>query len=312
MNLPHVHLLLNHFPIIGTIIALGLFLFALIGRSDDLKKASLVIFAGIALLSIPTYMSGNGAEEALRKLPGVSKNAIMAHNNAALVSIVFMELTGLFAWLGLWQFRRFVHARTWTLATVVVLSAATVYFMTVTGNTGGQIRHTEILSSQEATSLAGASVPMFAAGLSMFVTGTKWMWPVCETLHFVGLSLLMGVVLLVDLRMLGFMKSVSFPVLHRLLPWGILGFGINVMTGLLFFIGVPDQYTNSIPFQWKMAMVLLAGANALYFTMFDEVWALTPGDDAPMQAKVAAGSAVILWVAIMWCGNMLPFIGDSF
>ena len=78
MNLPHVHLLLNHFPIIGTLIALGLYLFALIGRSEDLKRASLVIFAGIALLSIPTYMSGNGAEEALRKLPAVSKNAIAA------------------------------------------------------------------------------------------------------------------------------------------------------------------------------------------------------------------------------------------
>ena len=146
----------------------------------------------------------------------------------------------------------------------------------------------------------------------MFVTGTKWMWPTCETLHFIGLSLLMGVVFLVDLRMLGFMKSLSFPVLHRLLPWGILGFGMNVMTGLLFFIGQPDQYIKSTPFQWKMALVLIAGANALYFTMFDEVWILAPGDDAPMQAKVAAGSAVVLWVAIMWCGNMLPFIGDSF
>jgi uncharacterized membrane protein len=312
MNLPHVHLLLNHFPIIGTIIALGLFLFALIGKSDDLKRASLVVFAGIALLSIPTYMSGNGAEETLRKLPGVSKNAIAAHNNAALVSVVLMELTGMFAWLGLWQFRRFLHARRWTLATVVLLSVATVYFMSVTGSTGGEIRHTEILTAQETTATANASVPMFAAGLSMFVTGTKWMWPVCETLHFIGLSLLMGVVILVDLRMLGVMKNVSFPVLHRLLPWGILGFGINVLTGLLFFIGSPDQYVKSVPFQWKMALVLIAGANALYFTMFDEVWVLKAGDEAPMQAKVAAGSAVLLWVAIMWCGNMLPFLGDSF
>src|ERR1022692_343576 len=307
MNLPHVHLLLNHFPIIGTLIALGLYLFALIGRSEDLKRASLVIFAGIALLSIPTYMSGNGAEEALRKLPAVSKNAIMAHNNAALVSLVFMELTGMFAWLGLWQSRRFLHARSWTVVAVLLLSVVTVYFMTVTGNTGGQIRHSEILSAQEATSLAGASVPMFAGGLSMFVTGTKWMWPACETLHFIGLSLLMGIVLLVDLRMLGVIRRISFPVLHRLLPWGILGFGINVLTGLLFFIGQPDQYVKSTPFQWKMALVLIAGANALYFTMFDEVWVLAPEDEAPMQAKVAAGSAVVLWVAIMWCGNMLPF-----
>jgi hypothetical protein len=46
--------------------------------------------------------------------------------------------------------------------------------------------------------------------------------------------------------------------------------------------------------------------------MFDDVWVLKPGDEAPVRAKVAAGSAVILWIAIMWCGNMLPFIGDSF
>ena len=60
MNLAHVHLLLNHFPVIGTIIGLGLFLVSLFGKSDDLKRASLVIFLGIALLTIPTYLSGNG------------------------------------------------------------------------------------------------------------------------------------------------------------------------------------------------------------------------------------------------------------
>jgi len=312
MNLPHVHLLLNHFPIIGTIIALGVFLFGLIGKSDDLKRAGLVIFTGIALLSIPTYMSGNGAAGVLGKLPGVSKNAIAAHNNAAVVSIFFMEFTGLFAWLGLWQYRRFTNARAWTVAAVVVLSVIAVYFMAVTGTTGGQIRHEEILTADEAKALNAATVPPFASGLSMFVTSTKWMWPVCETLHFIGLSLLMGVVLLVDLRMMGWMKRIPFSVLHRLMPWAILGFAMNVLTGMLFFIGSPGQYFASTVFQWKMIFVLVAGANAIYFTMFDEVWRLEPGADAPMMAKLAAGGAVVLWIAIMWCGNMLPFIGDSF
>jgi uncharacterized membrane protein len=312
MNLPHIHLLLNHFPIIGTIIALGLFLLALIGKSEDLKRASLVILAGIALLAMPTYMSGNGAAQLLQKLPGVSKNAIAAHNNAAMISMVFVELTGMFAWLGLWQSRRFLHMRNWTVAAVLILAAITLYFMSVTGNTGGQIRHEEILSKQEVADLATTVVPPLVDEVAMAMTGTRFMWPTCETLHFVGLSLLMGVVLLVDLRMMGLMKSISFPVLHRLLPWGILGFGINVLTGMAFFIGQPSQYFNSKPFQWKIALVLIAGANALYFTMFDEVWVLAPGDAAPMKAKVAAGSAVVLWVAIMWCGNMLPFIGDSF
>jgi uncharacterized membrane protein len=311
MNLPHVHLLLNHFPIIGTIIALGLFLISVIGKSDDLKRASLVVFAGIALLSIPAYMSGNGAEDAIRKLPGLNKAAVAAHNNAAVVSLVFVELTGIFAWLALWQFRRFSQARQWCVATVLLLSVVTIYFMTITGNTGGEIRHPEINPAQQ-TAVAVADSLVDAKALGTFVTGTKWIWPTCETLHFIGLSLLLGVVFLVDLRMLGIIKNVSFPALHRLLPWGILGFSMNVLTGLLFFIGEPGQYYKSAVFQWKMALVLIAGANALYFTMFDEVWVLAPGDEAPMQAKVAAGSAVLLWVAIMWCGNMLPFIGDSF
>jgi uncharacterized membrane protein len=311
MNLPHVHLLLNHFPIIGTIVALGLFAISLIGKSDDLKRASLVVFVGIALLSIPVYMTGNGAAEAIQKLPGLSKEAVAAHNNAALVSLVFMELAGMFAWLALWQYRRFSHARNWCVVAVLLLSAATVYFMAVTGNTGGEIRHPE-MHPEQTVAVAVADSMVDAAAFGSFVTDSKWMWPTCETLHFIGLSLLLGVVFLVDLRMLGVVKNVSFAALHRLLPWGILGFAMNTLTGLVFFIGQPGQYVKSAAFQWKIALVLIAGANALYFTMFDEVWVLAPGDEAPMQAKVAAGSAVVLWVAIMWCGSMLPFIGDSF
>lgn len=314
MNLPHVHLLLNHFPIIGTIIALCLFLFSLLGRSDDLKRACFVIFTGISLLTIPTFMTGNAAAERLRKMPDVSQAVVAAHNNAAIVSLFFIEFTGLFAWLALWQYRRWAHARNWTVVTVLLFSLASVYFMAVTGNTGGEIRHPEIRSVAEATARAGdPAVPLIdAAKMSEYIEGVKWVWPTCETLHFVGLSLLLGVVFLFDLRMLGFMKQVSYPTLHRLLPWAILGFAINVLTGMIFFIGNAGQYTHSVPFGWKMAFVLVAGANALYFTMFDEVWDLQPDQDAPMMAKFAAGSAVVLWVAIMWCGSMLPFLGTSF
>src|SRR5437899_12759976 len=106
MNLAHVHLLINHFPTIGTMIALGLFLLGLIGKSDDLKRASLAVFLGLALVTIATYMSGNAAQLAIAKSPGVSKSLIQTHEGAALVGLAFMEMTGAFAWLGLWQFRR--------------------------------------------------------------------------------------------------------------------------------------------------------------------------------------------------------------
>ena len=86
-------------------------------------------------------------------------------------------------------------------------------------NLGGEIRHAEIRAGQEPVTPEGA----LARTVGSFVTDTPWMWPTCETLHFVGLSLLCGVVFLVDLRVLGVMKGVSFASLHRLVALGRAG-----------------------------------------------------------------------------------------
>jgi hypothetical protein len=318
MDLTHIHLLLNHFPTIGYIIGGGLFLLSLITKSDDLKRASLVILLGIALIAIPTYMSGNGAADAIKSLPGVSKSLIEIHEGAALVSMGFMLLTGAFAWLGLWQFRRLTHIPNWNLAVILVLTLVSLGLMVRASNLGGEIRHEEIRAAQGTVTPGVAAAPRaqespaLARTVGSFVTDTPWMWPTCETLHFVGLSLLCGVVFLVDLRVLGVMRGVSFASLHRLLPWAALGFGVNIGTGMLFFVGIPGQYIHNAAFYWKIGLVMLAGANALYFTLFDEPWALGPGEDAPLTAKIAAASAMVLWIAVMYCGSMLPFLGNSF
>jgi hypothetical protein len=315
MDLTHIHLLLNHFPTIGMIIGGGLFLLALIMKSDDLKLASLVVLLGIALLAIPTYMSGNGAQDALKSLPGVPKAMIEAHEGAALVAIAFMEVLGAFAWLGLWQFRRLAQIPAWNLTVILLLTLVTFGLMTRASNIGGEIRHSEIRAAETGTTPVeqpAAPGTGLARTVGSFVTETPWMWPTCETLHFVGLSLLLGVVLLVDLRVLGVMKGVSFASLHRLLPWAAFGFGLNVTTGMLFFVGIPGQYINNKAFYWKIGFVMLAGLNAVYFTILKEPWELGPGDDAPFTAKIAAASAMVLWVCVMYYGSMLPFIGNSF
>src|SRR6185503_13392214 len=103
MNLAHVHLLLNHFPTIGMLLGLGLFLLAIVAKSEDLKRACLGIFLGLALLSIPTFATGTAAQLALANTPEVSKAMIETHESAAFVAFGFMELTGALAWLGLWQ-----------------------------------------------------------------------------------------------------------------------------------------------------------------------------------------------------------------
>jgi hypothetical protein len=219
-----------------------------------------------------------------------------------------MEFTGAFAWLGLWQFRRLGRVPGWNLSVILILTLVSLGLMTRAANIGGEIRHSEIRAAQETVTPEGG----LARTVGSFVTETPWMWPTCETLHFVGLSLLLGVVLLVDLRVLGVVKGVSFKSLHRLLPWAAFGFGVNVVTGLLFFVGIPGQYTGNPAFYWKVGLVMLAGLNALYFTLLDEPWSLGPGEDAPLTAKIAAGSAMVLWVGVMYFGSMLPFLGNAF
>ena len=315
MNPAHLHLLLNHFPIIGSIIGLFLLLGALLGSSEELKKAALVLLLVLALLSIPTYLSGNAAQSQIQDLPGVSASLIDAHQNAALLAYVCIEISGAIAWFGLWQLRRTSRTDRGVLWAALLFSAVTAVLMANAGNLGGQIRHSEILSGVDppsAATNARFTLGLNAAALGKFVRGVKWVWPTLQTLHFMGLSLLMGVVFLVDLRILGPMRRVSFVSVHRLLPWGILGFGLNLVTGMCYFIAAPFQYTHNATFYWKIALVMLAGVNAIYFTVFEEPSTLGPGDEATMKTKMMALTAIVLWIGVMFCGLMLPFLGNAF
>ena len=312
LNLAHVHLLLNHFPTVGMIVGLGLFVVAIMTKSDHLKRASLVIFFGIALLSIPTFASGTAAGLALAKTPEVSKAMVDTHETAAFEALGVMELTGALAWLGLWQYRRLSRFPMGTLAAVLITGFVTFGLMGRAASIGGDIRHPEIRDGSATEETATANPPL-ARVIGDGMVNLKWGWPASETVHFIGLSLLFGVVLLVDLRMLGFLKGIPYSTLHRLLPWAVLGFGVNVVTGILFFIGAPpDFYVNNPVFIWKLALILVAGANALYFTVFEQPWILKAGGTPPITAKLAAASGILLWVGVIFCGQMLPFFGHSF
>jgi hypothetical protein len=313
-NPAHVHLLLNHVPTVGFGLALALFFVAHARRNDDLKRTGLVIFFAVAVVAIATYLSGNAAEAVVQGRRDILQQTIRAHEDAALLAFVFMEMTGFFAWLALWQWRRVPDLARWQLPTVLALAVVTFGLMARAAEMGGAIHHPEILAVEIATpadTTAGAGTGA-ARSIGMFVTSQPWVWPTAETVHFVGLCMLFTVVLIVDLRLLGMVKSVSYAAVYQLLPIGMLGFGLNLTTGLLFFIGTPEQYVHNTTFYWKMVFVVLGGLNVLYFMLEDAVWNVGPGDDAPLSSKVAAASAIVLWVAVLFCGHMLPFLGNSF
>jgi hypothetical protein len=304
MNLAHVHLLLNHVPTIGFGFGIGLLVASLVRESADLRRASYVVFFVVALVAIPTYLSGNAADFVLRTQRELLQDVVTAHQNAAMLALIPMEIVGLVSWLALWQSRR------WHQPAVLALSIVTFVLMARAANIGGQIRHPEIVAAGAAAS--APSWPSPAAMGAAFVLDHPWVWPICEVFHFVGLCLLFGVTLLVNLRLAGFISGFPLADLNRLLPWAVAGLGINIVTGMLFFLAAPEQYTQNSAFTWKMGLVLLGGLSLLYPTMFDE----EPDSafdilHAAMTRRLIGVCSLVIWIAVIFFGRFLPYLGTE-
>jgi hypothetical protein len=147
----------------------------------------------------------------------------------------------------------------------------------------------------------------------VFQAQVRWLWPLCETLHFAGLTLLLGVAGLFDLRLLGFMKRVSIGAVQEFMPWALVGFGVNLTTGLIFLISEPAQYVSNPTWWVKVAFLIVSGLNALIFQLAfsGRVNAIAPGEDTPASFKVIGAVSLFGWLGVLWAGRMLPFIGAS-
>jgi hypothetical protein len=145
--------------------------------------------------------------------------------------------------------------------------------------------------------------------------GVPWLWPLCETLHFMGMAMLVGIIGVLDLRMVGVAKALPIGPIAGFLPWGVAGFLINLCTGFVFFSGDPLQYSANPAFQLKVLFILLAGVNVLVFYatgLRRRVETVRAGQDAPLAARLLGATSLFLWVGVMYWGRMLPFIGDAF
>lgn len=144
MSAAHIHLLLNHIPILGSIFGLLLLLYAMVRRSDEIKRVCFGVFAITALLTIPVYLTGDGAARIVRALPDVSRDMIREHDGAATYSIIVAELLGVVSLLAWWLTRNGKKLATWMLVMVIVLSVLSSAIAMRTGYLGGQVRHSEV------------------------------------------------------------------------------------------------------------------------------------------------------------------------
>lgn len=143
MSLTHLHLLLNHFPVIGTLIVTVLLAWAVFRRSGEITRVSLALTAGIAAIAVVVFFTGEPAEDAIEKLPGFSHAITERHEEFALIATIVVGLLGAMA-LGALAFLRkkdIPRAVTvWSFMLSIVASGVMGY----TALLGGQIRHTEV------------------------------------------------------------------------------------------------------------------------------------------------------------------------
>ena len=153
-----------------------------------------------------------------------------------------------------------------------------------------------------------------ATSLSQVIAMSPVLWPVMEMLHFIGLALLIGGAGLIDLRLMGFMKSVPVSAVMQVRKWAVLGIVINVVTGTLFFIGAPGQYIDNSAWYYKLLFLAVAILNIVIFETRQgkRMLALAAGQDTPASFKIAGAVSMGSWLMVLYFGRMLPFIGNAF
>ena len=146
MNGAHLHLLLNHIPVLGIIFGLLLLAYGMIGKKQDLIRTSLGVFVLAALVAIAVYLSGEQAEEVVEHLAGISEAIIESHEEAGWLALLGAGALGLLALAGLLWFRKREMPQGFALATLVVALIVSGW-MGYTANLGGKINHPEIRSA---------------------------------------------------------------------------------------------------------------------------------------------------------------------
>ena len=101
MSTVHMHLLLNHFPVMGAVIALLLLVFAAWRGGPGLLRATLSLYVLLAVVAVVVYLTGEPAEDAVEKLPGFSDALVERHETVALISTIAMGIAGVLALVAL-------------------------------------------------------------------------------------------------------------------------------------------------------------------------------------------------------------------
>lgn len=148
MNEAHWHLVLNHLPIIIPIIGLLIMISGLVLKSEILERVAYSLFILATITSIAAFSSGEGAEDLVKKIAGIEERYIEIHEEAAEVFVSLLYILGGLSLVGLWANWKKKPFSKVVIFLTIIFSLVVLYYAKQTGTTGGEIRHTEIRTSQ--------------------------------------------------------------------------------------------------------------------------------------------------------------------
>ncbi len=140
---------------------------------------------------------------------------------------------------------------------------------------------------------------------------SMWLFPLVETIHIFGFSVLVGAVVMFDLRVLGISKRISVRLLARhLLPWSLAALLWIVATGTLMFASEAIELAGNRAFVIKMTLLILAMTNAVAFHLGSfrgsEQW--DQDRTAPPVARLHALTSILIWAGVITCGRMIAYV----
>jgi hypothetical protein len=152
-----------------------------------------------------------------------------------------------------------------------------------------------------------------STALNAFIQNNAWVWPTMEMIHFAGLCLLIGSLLIIDLSVIGFARDIPLKLVDTFVIATLFGFALNAITGTLFFIGDPDRYAVNIAFKIKILLIGIAGLNALYFTLRVRPVIQAGANnftDLGWNAKVSTALSLTLWTSVIVLGRFIPYVEE--
>src|ERR1700722_3561268 len=148
---------------------------------------------------------------------------------------------------------------------------------------------------------------IFQTHMSVAIRESIWVYPILDVLHCVGILLVAGTIVVVDLRLLGLglRRLAVSSVVRQVLPCTLAGFAFMAATGLLLAWSEPLRLYKSVFFPWKLAFLAIAGLNALIFHLriYRRVGAWDSDSITPAQARIAGAVSIISWIGVIAAGR---------